>query len=165
MYYWSVIRLAEDLVEQRVPQDEQAGCLAGLIVVMWSAFMVLGSRESSDFAYFLGIIIIGGGVDLCRRNNKKGDNKDFIPRFFCLGWVVALRALVCAALPASGLAHIVADQWGYSIGMHLIPIVLCIYFWRLHHWIGVVSRGKVNRGIISPESESDSLLDKKGASH
>jgi hypothetical protein len=156
MYYWNVNRLAEDLAAQRVSQEHQHSYLGTLLMIMWCLFMVLGSRDSSDFTYILGMIIIGGGVELCWGNNRKGDNRDFIPRFICLGCVVALRVLVCVVLPARILAYIVAEQWGYSLTIYLIPIVLFIYFWLLYYWIGIVSRGEVNRGMISSESEADS---------
>ncbi len=163
MYYSWMGSWAEDVVQQRFPQKKQGEYLAALMGAMWFLFVLIGSRSYSDFVYYLGMIIIMGGVLLCSRENRRGDNKDFIPRFICLGYGLLFPMLACAALPASILAYVAEDQWGYSLTMYLIPIVLCIYFWRLHRWIGVVARGEVKRRVISPES--DNVLDEKDTSH
>ncbi len=149
---------AEDVIEQRFPQKKQAEYLAALLGLMWVIFVAIGSRgDTPTFLSLSGMIVMIGGVLLCSRENRRGDDKDFIPRFICLGWGLVGPVLVCAALPALIIAYVVEDQSGYSLTMYLIPIVLCVYFWRLHHWIGVVARREVGRGIMTPEKEADNV--------
>lgn len=164
MYHpWNVRRLADDLIEQRVTQKDQEKYLFLWIVTSCSVFLFIPYRElwGPGFVPVLlalaSFVIVGVGTSLCLRANDKGDARDFLPRFICLGMLVGIRLFVCLIAPAViFLKDTMEKEWGYSFTVCLNPIFQVIYFWRLHHWIGVVSRKELNRDVSSAvESQAE----------
>jgi hypothetical protein len=162
---WDVGKVAEDLIEQRVTSDKQPQYLIQFILSC-QTFLLVGARNivfgtwEAAFA-IVSIPIITLGVFLCYRANKKGDGRNFLERFICLGSVIGVRLCVFMAM----LVGCATIFFGMVVPLPLdIYSSMCFqifYLWRLFHWIGVVSKGSgitttvgaLARASISPQCE------------
>jgi hypothetical protein len=158
-WWWSLRPLVDALIDQRLTSKAQSGYLFGWIVAVAPSLFLLSVPGQNGLVAVLrmlaGLLIIAAGTSVCFQANERGDGHDFLPRIICLGWPIALRVGLGAFLPGKIILMIIESHSGCSFTMYFNPIIQGIYFWRLHHWIGVVSRGKSNSDIISARSELD----------
>jgi hypothetical protein len=96
MYWFSVSKLAEDLHEGRVDEQERLKYYLGTFVA-WNLstqlFLYYGgpfeTERLGSVALSIAVTIVG--ILSCYGANKCGDNTDFIGRMICLGWHCAFR--------------------------------------------------------------------------
>lgn len=155
MYFWKVDALVADLKTGAVTQKDE--CLYILLIVLLLSFatMMSGLKDSPLNVYDLVDLILTPllnilGVLYCYQVNSKGDNRDFILRFFCLGLPAVIRILVFT-LPLQILAATVdvilsdsdiTDDAGIPttlLGVAGPAVITALYYWYLATKIKAVS--------------------------
>jgi hypothetical protein len=96
MYWFNSSKLAEDFREGRVDERERfkyylASLIAWSVVIQVLIFTGAGFNVENLVSAGANLVVIVVGTVLCYRENKRGDDKDFIPRMICLGWPVGVR--------------------------------------------------------------------------
>lgn len=158
MYYWNIKGLAENLKNGTVSQrDKMKYFLFNLLAWSFTIYLIEYCPEEPNEMFFvrcifeLSAVIIG--VLLCYKVNEQGDNKEFIDRFICLSWPIAIRCLVFyiviyfsigVVLGIFKMSHIVSDQMNI-ISDFLLNIV---YYGLLYSYYGYISgvRDRGNEG-------------------
>jgi hypothetical protein len=105
MQLWDVDALVQDLRREKVSEHEKKKYFLAYTLGM---VVILFNPTSKDlvllFIKFLArIFIVCWGIQLCFRNNQKGDNKKFIERFVCLSvpvFIGVIFAFFVAAISA-----------------------------------------------------------------
>lgn len=99
MYFWKVDSLAQDLKNGSLPQSERFKYLLATVII-YAAVIELTFLFAEPITTLqivqsaLVIAITIGGTIYCYLMNTRGDNQEFIDRFICIGWVVAVRVTV-----------------------------------------------------------------------
>ncbi len=153
MYWFNSSKLADDFREGRVDERERfkyylASLIAWSVVVQALIFSGTVLDVESLVSAGANLIVIVVGTVLCYRENRRGDDKDFIPRMICLGWpagvLIALAVLgillmeaflnafpvsgTCTTASDSGLLTSLAVMWGYFPGTFFFwPYLLVIH--------------------------------------
>ncbi|AFM23192.1 hypothetical protein Desti_0457 [Desulfomonile tiedjei DSM 6799] len=159
MFGWNVRRVAEDFIADRMSKENLPNVIASWLVVICPIFLFVGPRDpwspasGSIVQWLVSMIILYVGLKLCFKANEKGDARDFIERFIVLGARVGMNIACFLAFPILMIRSIVEIHWGYSFGMYSTPIIQIIFFWQLHHWIGLVSQGKLASRTTSSDME------------
>jgi hypothetical protein len=155
MYVWNSRALAAELRTGELAQRER---VKYLIATLLLAMIPIPARvwgldclpnwvtPVEELIAALGTI---AGVLICFSRNEKGDGRQFIDRFICLGWTTAIRVgvafaaaqfiLVDLARLSMGDASVIYK--GLRMGMDQSIGILFegVFFWRLWHRIGFVS--------------------------
>ena len=158
MYFWNTTALADDLKARRVPQrDKMIYLLVPITLSVASEFLPIEPHETRLLTlveFVLAIVVTIGGILLCYQANRRGDDEEFLDRFICLGWPLAIRMLVLS-IPLAFLLQVGSCMIGFSdipavndpvakepttpspfedIGrIVFIFIVVSGLFWRLRH--------------------------------
>lgn len=160
MYLWKVDRVASDLGNGQVSQNEEfkyvlAFSLIGMLgtaMAAAGASTVPGWLRAVDLAVM--IVITVAGVFYCYYRNQASDNQDFLRRFLCLGVPVAVRILVLAVVVGfivglvagivSGSGEVQQSDSSSRIRVftelgvnYLVQVALYLY---LAHWVAATGR-------------------------
>lgn len=151
---WNVRSMAAFLVDRRVTPSHRIGFLIWFILIANGVFLLVPRLKPPDRTCLESVLltissclIIIAGVYLTNRANAKGDDKDFMERFVCLGGWIAIRLMLLGWIPG----HIVVDNnkhmWKFA-SVHLDLLLQIIFFCWLYHCIGVVSQLAENKESI-----------------
>ena len=96
MYFWNVKALAADLKKGRISQQEKLGYFLGTFAVIGKftlliSHVTLYSFETAFLDVIPGLIISIWGIRACFMANRRGDNLNFLDRFFCLSFPIFLE--------------------------------------------------------------------------
>ncbi len=121
MYWFNSSKLADDFREGRVDERERfkyylASLIAWSVVVQVLIFSGTVLDVESLVSAGANLIVIVVGTVLCYRVNRRGDDKDFIPRMICLGWPVGVKWTLCL------LALFIFSVWFYALLKCLYPL-------------------------------------------
>lgn len=149
MYFWNTYALAKELKEGTLDQKEKVKYLIIFVLAEYlffdlAYFLEEPSTINSPLEPILLTITTGLAIYLCFRINQKGDNSEFIDRFVCITFPIAIRFIVA-------LIGIVFVLIAISIGLgddfnpwvdDKSPILLIeefafiiIYYWRV--WVAL----------------------------
>ena len=99
MYLWNTKALAGELKDGTLSQRERFKYL--LILAVISAAAIEGERYVSEQPSLpmwvesaLAIVITVVGIWVCYRANRKGDDREFIDRYICMGFPLLIRLVV-----------------------------------------------------------------------
>ncbi|MBI5570451.1 MAG: hypothetical protein HY914_10940 [Desulfomonile tiedjei] len=167
MYLWDVEALAQDLKEERVSQREQVKyVLVWVVLASLQYLMHLVPREGPDITALASAVIsmmvpILGTV-ACYRANGSGDDKDFLPRFFCLSFPLAISTGIGLVLVVSflgiplscALRGLVSPESYEILRSEPSPTVCglaigAVYYWRLWKWTRMVAHSE-----LEPDTKS-----------
>jgi len=96
MYFWKIKLLVEELKTGKVEQKQRLHYLLAW-VVFGTLFVYLGIGMGEKLSQYLVIEMVGAvticvfGTLICFSTNSRGDNKEFIDRYICLGIPVGIR--------------------------------------------------------------------------
>jgi len=99
MYFWKVDTLIEEVKNEKVSQKEQLKYVVAFSIIMILAsdpMMSIGRNYSflDSISSVLMLVISIVGVYWCYLTNQKTDDKDFIFRFFTIGFPIGVRFAV-----------------------------------------------------------------------
>lgn len=101
MFFWNSTKLAEQLHAEQISQQEQSRYYLACICSLYCMYMFLAYFFSSItiilFSFF-GIVIGCIAVPHCLKINQNNDNKQFIQRMVCLGFIATVRILTVSLL-------------------------------------------------------------------
>jgi hypothetical protein len=160
MYFWNTYALAKELKEGTLDQKEK---------VKYFIIFVLTEYLFFDLAYLLDepsainypfepifyTLIVGFGIYLCFRINQRGDNSEFIDRFVCIGFPIAIRFIVALIGIVFVLAAVSAglgddfDPWVDEESLIQLAegvALTIVFYWRV--WVALkwISHPTKNRG-------------------
>jgi hypothetical protein len=118
----------------------------------WTSFMLIphdswdatGKWDIFVFLFCLAIAILG--TDACYHSNRSGDNKEFIERYICIGFVTSIR-LGLILIPLAFLAHglvnaLTEDGLPHETGLYDLIFYapfLGYFYWRLNNLIKIAA--------------------------
>ncbi len=93
MYFWNANALARDLREGKVTQGQK---FFYFLIFMAMSSLAMYAGVETDSSYLLmdmlsTVIVTVAGTYLCYQANARGDNKEFIDRFICIGFPIIVR--------------------------------------------------------------------------
>ena len=155
MYLWNTKALAGELKDGTLGQRERFEYL--LLFVTLTVIAMESGRYSSEQPSLLmwvdsalAIVITVAGTWLCYQANRKGDDREFIDRYICMAFPIAIRLLVL--LFGIFNAYLLV---GYSVGgdrfeeftettswvdVAMITAFELVFYWRLYRWIQWVAQ-------------------------
>jgi hypothetical protein len=159
MYFWKIEKLKEDLSAGPLPEAESVKYVVAQ-EVLYALGMVpfLGVEDNNVWDVADGLVylfLVLAGVLYAYSCNGRAKGRDFMQRYFAVGWVAGIRWMVMVLLPAL-VAYGVALglYYGEAMPESMTPAevvflnVLCAtYFWMLgRHLKDLEARGKVMSG-------------------
>lgn len=116
MYFWKIDSLTQELKDGSLPQSERMKYLLATVIVYAVAIEAsfLFAEPITYLRIFQSSFIVAitvGGTIYCYVMNRRGDNREFIDRFICIGWVVSVR--VIALFVGVYFLYLIA---GYAVG-------------------------------------------------
>lgn len=156
MYIWNVNGLARDLKGKKVSQYDQALYyigLASLILIPlglsniigytnvahilftrpWLTYSMLPIAKtfmpSNSILLLIDLALLIWGTLYCYRQNKKGDNKDFLLRLMCLSFPSTIRFLILKLVFVLPLRWDMVHLDTLLISGLLIIMSVCYYFY------------------------------------
>lgn len=116
MYFWKIDSLVQELKDGSLPQSERMKYLLATVTVYAAVaeLSFLFAEPITALQIFQSVFIVAltvVGTIYCYVVNRRGDNREFIDRFICIGWVVSVR--VTALFMGVYFLYIIA---GYAIG-------------------------------------------------
>jgi hypothetical protein len=156
MYFWNSRSLAHQLKTGKLSERERAkyllATLLTIIIPIPPTIRFLDKAPAADVLgqTILAIVATILGVWVCFAANRKGDDREFLDRFICLGWTTAIR--VAAGFLAVWIAYILLSQMiehhifrtdhEYSGVLNLLIAATfdAIFYWRLRNWMRFVSQ-------------------------
>lgn len=145
MYFWKIDSLVQDLKDGNLPQSERFKyLLATLIVyaiVIELSFIFAEPIAALQIVESVSMVALTvAGAVYCYFVNRRGDDHEFIDRFICIGWVVAIRitvffiAVYCPYLLAGYMfggetfEHFSESKNFVDVGFILLMGGLCYWF-------------------------------------
>lgn len=137
MYFWNIGALTDELGRSSLPEDEAFKYLMASTVLYGLALIPLPGTNSLDVysAIAEGAVALLGIVYVYRCNSGS-DGRDFLQRYFSIGWVLGVRWLVLIVLPTLVVYFTVLESIaGIPDGTTVHEVVLVnslyvAYFWR-----------------------------------
>jgi len=144
VHFWSTKKIAAELRDNALtPEDRSKYGFA------WLAFVFLGTVTSSvskrdlvgdEFSLVVDVFLVGIGISLCYRANKRGDGKDFWMRLMCLSWTEMIRAalIICAVAYLVGEFVEPVARVRFLLGI-CWALALLSFFWRIHSFMAWIA--------------------------
>jgi hypothetical protein len=146
MYIWNTKSLAQKLKDGSLTQSGRVKYLLATVVlyviVLEGSFLI---GESLTFAFILRAVLLIAitivGTLYSYRVNRDGDNREFLDRYICIGWVVSIKTTVLAsavyfsyllvgfAIGGEAFGLFVDSTSFVDVGFASIVCALC--YWRL----------------------------------
>ena len=163
MYFWRIQLLKDELSEGTLSQSARFKYYLACTII-GSIFLELTVLFPIEFSTVLvassifTICATVAGTTYCYLVNRNRDNKEFIDRFICIGWVVGIRLLVIC-LPLYLLYFIVGGAVGgedfaqfhetfNSVNLAFCVLFTIIAYWLIgHHMADVASRQPSSENI------------------
>ena len=107
MYFWRDKKLAHDLHKGIVTEKQQVGYLIAISILASAIFSILSlnTMETIEITYFdyinQAIVLVSAVLPIIVvfNINKSGDGKEFIVRFMCLSFPIAIKSNVISIIP------------------------------------------------------------------
>lgn len=121
MHFFNVNAVARELKANKISEHEKVKYFFGL-----SLIEALAYGGSNILIWLLGILIFIGGFYFAYRANKQGDNKNFIERYICLSFPIAILFLITSIAIGFALILFILFLTGMSRGVE--PVLEVFYF-------------------------------------
>jgi len=97
MYFWNTKALRQQLKAGKVTERQKMSYLmATILLFTLSVYVPLPQADTAlqaiEIIAAIGITI--GGIFYCFRINQNGDGKNFLERFVCLSWPIAVKQIL-----------------------------------------------------------------------
>lgn len=159
MYLWNTKELAVKLKDGELSQVERFKYLFAFIVLLTlvsEVCLYIGETPTviSITESIMVIVITIVGTLLSYKNNKDGDNNEFIDRYICLSIPLMIKLIILLiggyiiymvagyiVLSDAFDKHIDSTSW---INVLFTLLFELLFYWRLNHHIGWVSHNKTS---------------------
>jgi hypothetical protein len=99
MYFLNIDALAQKLKDGSLTQSQRMKYLLVTVIVyaIVTEISFLFAEPVTNLQIIQSVLIVGstvGGTYYCYLVNRNGDNRDFIDRFICIGWVASVRVII-----------------------------------------------------------------------
>ena len=146
MYFWNAKSLANELKDGSLPQSERMKYLLTTVALYAILFEISAMLAEPVTALLIlqSILIVAMtivGTLACYEVNRRGDNREFIDRYICIGWVVIIKIMVLAlavyvvymviGLAVGGEAFARFLDSTSIVSMMFTTIVSIVYYWRV----------------------------------
>jgi len=151
MFFWKTKKLRNELITGSVSEKEKMKYLLATMTL----YAVSGQLGGSDISggYFLAetlsiIFVTIIGILVCFDANSQGDGKDFIERFICISWPIAIKIttltmifLVLILLLLGIDIDFSETSKGSVIEIFILIMFEVIYFWRIKVHLAFIAKG------------------------
>lgn len=100
MYFWNIQALEQDLKEWLSEKENMKYLMVYVVLFTIGTLPIITDTNIYDYIlsfYMIAFVIIE--IILLYKVNKWNDGKNFLSRYFSIGWVLLLRSLVFIMIP------------------------------------------------------------------
>lgn len=136
MYFWNIKKLKQDLVDQRLLENDIFKYLFASTII--NSLVIIPFFDNNIWDVYSGILsaiitIIGTHyVYIC---NKGQNGRNFLFKYFTIGWVVSIRWTILMVIPLMVIYFVIGDILGFIsesttiLDALFLNLLLIPYYW------------------------------------
>jgi hypothetical protein len=147
MYFWDTGKLASDLKHARVSErDKMLYMLGGRLLITMSIYEALFQKPKSAswelYELLVACIIVYLGTMICYAANGKEKGENFVEKFICLSFPLAVKFTLITWCIGMVLLDITAPwfmEFYPMISFFLSMLLSYIFFWRMAWYLSKIT--------------------------